>query len=275
MRVLISGLALITMLGQSTFAQEGHRIRLGAENSTVTSGLMDYLIPKFTQETGIEVQVDSVGTTEALYRAHDGLYDVILTANPFFESVFMREGYGEQRYSVMSTNLVLIGPNSDPAGILEEPGDLNAVMTRIFRGGTRNTFVSLGDNSAVDIKEKEIWRTAGYKPTNNSWYKESASDSTGALTMANELNGYAFIDRPTLLNQQDKYQLKPVYSRPPLVELDYSVITVSVHKIPDVNRVDATKFAYWITSPEGQEYIRGYTPANTIAYQPRAAVIAQ
>jgi len=43
-------------------ARDPNRITLATTTSTYDSGLLDYLLPEFTQKTGIEVSVLSVGT---------------------------------------------------------------------------------------------------------------------------------------------------------------------------------------------------------------------
>jgi len=47
-------------------AQDPNQITLATTTSTYDSGLLDYLLPKFTQETGIKIRVLSVGTGQAI-----------------------------------------------------------------------------------------------------------------------------------------------------------------------------------------------------------------
>jgi len=58
-------------------ARNPTRIKLATTTSTYDSGLVDYLLPKFTQKTGIEVSVLSVGTGQALVYGENGDVDVI------------------------------------------------------------------------------------------------------------------------------------------------------------------------------------------------------
>ncbi len=50
----------------------GDSIILSTTTSTEDSGLLDYLLPKFKEETGIEVKVIAVGTGKALQMGKDG-----------------------------------------------------------------------------------------------------------------------------------------------------------------------------------------------------------
>ena len=55
---------------------------LATTTSTRDSGLLDVLIPQFTEATGIEVKVVAVGSGQALEMGRRGDADVLLTARP-------------------------------------------------------------------------------------------------------------------------------------------------------------------------------------------------
>ena len=92
-------------------------IILSTTTSTQDSGLLDYLLPKFTDETGIEVKVISVGTGQAIQMGKDGEADVLLVHSKADEEAFVAEGHGPARYDVMYNDFILVGPKADPAGI--------------------------------------------------------------------------------------------------------------------------------------------------------------
>ena len=78
---------------------------------------MDYLLPFFTAETGIPVDVIAVGSGQALQLGMDGNADVLLVHSRAKEDEFMTAGHGSRREDVMYNDFVLLGPASDPAGI--------------------------------------------------------------------------------------------------------------------------------------------------------------
>ena len=53
-------------------------IILSTTTSTQDSGLLDYLLPKFEEETGIKVKVVAVDTKKALQMGKDGEADILL-----------------------------------------------------------------------------------------------------------------------------------------------------------------------------------------------------
>ena len=57
-------------------------ITVASTTSTEQSGLFDYLLPKFSEQTGIEVRVIAQGTGQALKTAERGDADVVFVHDP-------------------------------------------------------------------------------------------------------------------------------------------------------------------------------------------------
>ena len=95
-------------------------IVVASTTSTVDSGLFDYLLPIFTQKTGIAVKVLELGTGQALDAGRRGEADVIFVHAKIAELQFVADGEGVKRFPVMYNDFVLIGPQSDPARIKGE-----------------------------------------------------------------------------------------------------------------------------------------------------------
>ena len=85
--------------------------------STANSGLYDVLLPKFTETTGIKVNVVAVGTGQAIKNAMNGDGDVLLVHAKPAEEKFVADGYGVERFDLMYNDYVIVGPPADPAGI--------------------------------------------------------------------------------------------------------------------------------------------------------------
>ena len=69
-------------------------IIVASTTSTVNSGLFEFLLPKFTKTTGIEVRVVGVGTGQALRVASRGDADVLLVHHKPSEIKFVSDGFG-------------------------------------------------------------------------------------------------------------------------------------------------------------------------------------
>ena len=112
--VLALGL-LILALAVPVALPQGRFIVLATTTSTEDSGLLDYLLPQFAAQTGIQVHEIAVGTGQALGIASRGDADVVLVHAPKSEQAFVAAGDGVDRVLVMYNYFILVGPAADPA----------------------------------------------------------------------------------------------------------------------------------------------------------------
>jgi tungstate transport system substrate-binding protein len=108
--------AIITSLTTQA-AAEDKSILVASTMSTQGAALLGYLLPIFKEKTGIDVKVLAQGTSRALDTARHGDADVVFVGSKAAEEKFVSEGFGVKRYPVMYEDFVLIGPESDPAGV--------------------------------------------------------------------------------------------------------------------------------------------------------------
>ena len=112
--ILLAGIA--ASLAAPAAAQE-NSIVVASTTSTQDSGLFGHILPLFKAKTGIDVKVVSQGTGQALETGRRGDADVLFVHARSLEEKFVAEGFGVKRFPVMYNDFILIGPNSDPAGI--------------------------------------------------------------------------------------------------------------------------------------------------------------
>jgi tungstate transport system substrate-binding protein len=140
-------------LAGPTLAQE-KSIVVASTTSTKDTGLFEHLLPLFTQKTGIAVNVGAVGTGQALDMARRGDADVVFVHAELAEQAFIAEGHGVKRCPVMYNDFVLIGPESDPAGIKGMKDVAKALKAIKDKSAT---FISRGDNSGTHQFELMLW----------------------------------------------------------------------------------------------------------------------
>ena len=87
------------------------KITLSTTTSTQDSGLLKFLLPVFTRETGWEVDTIAVGTGAALKMGRDGDADVLLVHAKADEIKFVEEGFGVKRFDVMYNDFLVVGPD--------------------------------------------------------------------------------------------------------------------------------------------------------------------
>ena len=226
---------------------------LVSTTSTQDSGLLDVLLPAFTEKTGYNVQLVAVGSGQALKIGEQGNGDVILLHSPDAEKDFVAKGFGIDRRLVMHNDFVIVGPASDLAGIRgRNPVE---ALKKISVAGV--IFVSRGDDSGTHVKELALWQNAGVDPLRaaEGWYLETGQGQGATLSIASEKSGYALTDRGTFLAYKENVDLEILVQGDPFLLNVYHVITVNPQKWPGTNIEGAKAFADFITSSEGQNII--------------------
>jgi tungstate transport system substrate-binding protein len=221
---------------------------LATTTSTQDSGLLDDLIPAFTADTGWMVKPVAVGSGQAIEMGRRGEADVLLVHSPDAEKKFMAEGTAGRRLLVMHNDFVLVGPDNDPAGVRGVP--VNEAMAKIASSGT--VFVSRGDDSGTNSKEKSLWQAAGVTP-GGDWYQQTGQGMGATLQVAAQKAGYTLSDRATYLSQPDGLSIL-VEGDPGLLNV-YHVIEMTTKAGDRVQPEAGAAFADWITSPAVQQRI--------------------
>ncbi len=85
-------------------------IRLATTTSTEQSGLLGWLLPQFTKETGYPVQVMAAGTGQSLKMGENGDADLVMTHAPSAEKKFVDAGFGIEPVHLMYNDFVIVGP---------------------------------------------------------------------------------------------------------------------------------------------------------------------
>ena len=229
---------------------------MATTTSTEDTGLLDYLQPLFKEATGYDLQWTAVGTGAALKMGEDGQVDIVLVHAKASEEEFVANGWGVERFPVMYNDFVVVGP-VEP---LEKTDDVAAFFGAI--NDQQLPFVSRGDDSGTDKKEKKIWEGLGIDPTANPNYIESGQGMGATLTMANEKEAYCLSDRGTWLKQsmdsENDYTLEIICEGGKELLNQYGVIAINPEKYPEVNNEAANAFIEWITSDEVQKLIGEY-----------------
>ena len=253
----LAALFIAVMLAALAASDEPRPITVASTTSTQNSGLFEYLLPKFTAETGIEVRVVAVGTGQAIRLATNGDADVLLVHHPASERKFVADGLGLARHPVMHNDFVLVGPAADPAGI-RGMADVAVALRRI--GDSEQVFVSRGDDSGTHKKELELWRAAAFdpRPASGAWYRESGSGMGTTLNTASAMGGYTLTDRASWVSFGNKAGLQLLVEGDTRMHNPYSIIVVNPARHPHVHAVEAQAFADWLTAAGGQQAIAAY-----------------
>ncbi len=113
MRALLATLLCLLMMSPGCVAPDDDRMILATTTSMRDSGLLEVLLPAFTNATGHDVDVVAVGTGAALNLGRSGDADVLIVHAPEAESSFLEEGHGLNRTRVCVEHLRAVDSRTD------------------------------------------------------------------------------------------------------------------------------------------------------------------
>jgi tungstate transport system substrate-binding protein len=235
---------------------------IATTTSLYDTGLLDYLQPMFEKQYNVTLKITSQGTGKAIELAKNGDADVLLVHSPTQELAFMKDGYGLNRRSFASNSFLIVGPESDPAGIKDMTPE--AAVTTLLVKGTNKTagiaFISRGDNSGTHSADRTVWKNAGYNYTaqvqkSGVWYVEAGKGMGETLQMASEKNAYVLTDEGTYLAYKKDLKLTPLVSKGASLLNIYSVMTVYNDKQPVEKIQMANNFINFLISKDTQAEI--------------------
>ena len=252
-------------------AAEGNMLLMATTTSTDNSGLLDYLAPKFKEATGIELKWTATGTGKALKLGENCDVDILMVHAPPAEKKFVADGFGTDRREIMYNDFVIIGPESDAAGIKGKSIKDAFAMLKAKQA----VFASRGDNSGTHKKELSLWKAADLPvPEKENWYVQTGQGMLATINIAAERNGYTMTDRGTYIKYESNLKGNPPLKI--LVEGDavllnqYSVIAINPKHCAKANYDTAQQFIKWIAGPEAQKLINDFKLLGKPLFTPNA-----
>jgi tungstate transport system substrate-binding protein len=271
-QIFRTGAALFAaMLAFASWAHaQDKSIIVQSTTSTANSGLYDYLLPLFKEDSGVTVNVVAVGTGQAIKNARNCDGDVLLVHAKPAEEKFVAEGFGVERFDLMYNDFVIVGPPADPAGV-GGTTDAPAALEKI--AAAEATFASRGDDSGTHKKEKALWQAAGVDPSSASgqWYRETGSGMGATLNAGVGMGAYVMTDRATWISFKNKGDFEILVEGDEALFNQYGVILVNPDKCPSVKADLGQQFVDWLISEKGQTAIGAYQVEGQQLFFPNAA----
>lgn len=226
------------------------QVLLATTTSVRDSGLLDYILPDFEEETGIKVKYVAVGTGRALKMGEDGEVDILLVHAKTSELKFMEADHGKDRIQFMHNYFVVLGP--EDGNKFKNLGEaLNKINSKNYK------FVSRGDDSGTNKKELQLWKEQGITPS-KKWYLSSGNGMAATLNIASEKECYTLTDIATYLHLEDKLDLEIKVGNDESLINEYSVITINPDKNKMINYKNAKIFMDWIVSDKTKKLISAF-----------------
>ena len=187
-----------------------------------------------------------------------GNADAVLVHAPSAERMAVERGDLAEGRLVMENDFFLLAPAEDPAGA-GAAGDVLGALRRIAATGP---FVSRGDGSGTDIKERELWLAAGVDITEVAGRIETGQGMGATLLVAEERRGYTLSDRGTYLAFRNRLTLRPVAEGNPHLRNPYHAYLVDPTRHPGTRRAEARAFIAFLADPETQRIIGDFGVAR-------------
>ncbi|WP_196895861.1 substrate-binding domain-containing protein [Aureivirga marina] len=226
-------------------------IRLATVNTPDYSGLIDYLLPQFEEETGLKVELYS--GSDVYLKAMEGEADLVISHfGKHGVEEFVSEGWGTWPEMVFANQAVIIGPKSDPAGI---KGIKNASEALKKIAETNSIFINNaipGVSFLADI----FWDLAGNSEKGN-WYLKEPVAMKNAAKLANEKNGYFIWGASPFLkyDAKEKTNLEILVAADPMFQRRMSITLVQNEKVEGVNTKGAELLRNYLLRTDTQAKI--------------------
>lgn len=244
---------------------ETQQLRIATTTSLYDTKLLDHLSAIFEEEYDAEVLIISAGTGKAIEYGKRGDVDVLMVHDRAREDAFLAEGYGDNRRVFAYNYFVIVGPESDPAGIkgMEPEEAFTTIREKGMAGESDVVFVSRGDASGTHSKEMAIWKSAGFNYSTDvqgsgDWYQEAGTGMGATLMMANEKQAYTLSDIGTYLAYKGDLDLVPLVDKGDVLLNVYSVMQINPEKYPDINSTIAKDWINFMISDDVQEEIASF-----------------
>lgn len=269
LKIALACLMLIAFMAGSALAES---LMMATTTSTANTGLLDELIaPKFQKDTGIELKFVAVGTGKALKMADNCDVDIVLVHAPAAEQKYVDSGALVDRKELMYNDFVIIGPESDPAGIK----GMSVVDAMQAIAKDKAEFASRGDDSGTNKKEISLWKAADMAvPDKQDWYIQTGQGMLPTITVATEKGAYTMTDRGTFIkfsaNHDGNPPLKVLVEGDEVLFNQYSALAVNPEKCKKSEYKLATKFIEWMASPDVQKAIGDFRLLGKKLFIPNA-----
>ena len=109
------------------------RLRIVAAQTAADTGLIGSLAEGFrAQHPDISIDIQPAGAIATLDLGRRGLADLVISHSAESEKLFVEDGYGLLRTTIMYNEFIILGPPEDPLKLAQEK-DLAAVLKRLAR----------------------------------------------------------------------------------------------------------------------------------------------
>lgn len=208
---------------------KGASLDLYAANTVVQTGIIEDLVRYYQRDHDVVINIYNGGALTVLARGREGKADIIITHHPPSETIFVAEGYGKRRYSLMANQFALFGPKDFNHGLLNEP-DIFAALNKLYQAEVE--FYVPHSLSGTYKKIDNLWSSIRITP---AWqeYRNTQASSASTLISADLMEVFTFADMGTFLANRKNMlgNIIPLVRDHVALRNLYSVILVDKEKL--------------------------------------------
>jgi len=228
-------------------------LRLSSVVTVRDGGLWNDLLPAFTHQTGI--RVDLRAGMDVFTPARTGRADIVYS-HYGHKSLhgFVMGGYGLWPRTVLFNLVCLLGPPQDPAGV-RGLGDLGEAFARIA-----NSHASFEVNNIPELVYLTEVVLGAARISKGSWYVNHGLSKQGAMIKASSRGAYTLWGVTPFLDiaATEHLKLEPLVTDDPILQRIMVTIVVNPSKVSGVNANAANAFQRYLLSPATQSRIRAF-----------------
>ncbi len=263
----LSALAAPLAAAKAETSLRGQTVTLAASGSAEEAGILGHLVAMFKAKTGIRVKVIRCTIGEAETLARSGKVDVVFTNDYESEKRLVAERLAVERRDVMYSDLVIVGPEADPASV----GGMSSVIDAVRMIATAKApFVSRGDDSGTHRAERRFFEEAGVGAETRAgeWYKTARADTRRTLEFAAKSKAYTLSERGAWLAFKNLTELSEMVAGDPRMINQYGIMLVNPERHPRVKKAAGLALIEWLTSEAGQKAIADFQIGEARPYVP-------
>lgn len=234
-------------------------VRLATVKAPVQSGLLAALLPAFEAQSGYRVEVYS--GSDVYDRARKGEADLVMShLGKGAVEEFVLSGAGLWPRPVFASQLVIIGPASDPAGIRGTQDPIEA-MKRI--AAARSGFV-VGKSVGRRYLAALLLAGAG-EPDRGEWFQQRDFSGSELIRYAEERGAYALVKGLAFAQFTERHEstMRVMLDESPLLYRVTAVVPVNPAKVAGINTEGAAALVEYLLSADTQAAVANFRYPGT------------
>ena len=249
-------MAILASCGKRQAETQSVPVRVAVIGGMSTTGLWDFMATEFTKRTGIPVEIAAAGPKEILDEAfRAGGIDLVTMHSSDTATKLAAEGFSTKLRPWACNELVIVGPQEDPAGIrgLKEG---TAALRRIAESKT--PFVE-ARNTGSQTVSNALWRKLGINPTGKWVLKDESQSRWQVVEFARQRGAYVIVGRiPVISGKLASPGMEVMVQGDPAMRRPYVVAEAVASKTGSRNPEGARQLADFLTSADGQQLLSAH-----------------